>query len=303
MQRISSANRVFPGALLAGATFGIGFLLVLFLAASAFAATPSWQPTASERLVKLPSSYLKKAVDRDFADSELANALTDVNGRIKLKGQTLTDLQAAIAKADGDVRTELRHQFLAEKQEFIKMMGEQQEFRRKQVQTKVKLYEQLLARLERREAGMTPEKAELIKRQEAAHQRFENSVSQVDMALFGSPEVSESKYAREYAKNMSAIEAMVQAIKEHPMTAQAEVDGKAVTKQDYVRQLIADNQAEVAILDQEGTILGYMAKLVALDAMALSEEVASQQGDDDSGVTDEKGDVSLSSSVDFFISK
>lgn len=301
MQRISSANRVVPAGLVAGIAFGIGLFAVLFWATGAFAATPSWQPEASERLVKLPGSYLKKAIDRDFASSDLAGVLNDTNSRVKLKGQTLTDLQAAIDKADGDVKTELRHQFLAEKQEFIKLMGEQQELRRKQVETKGRLYERLLAKLERRDAGMSPEKAELIKRQDAARERFEHSVASVDMALFGSSTAEESKYSREYSKNMTAIESLVQAIKEHPMTAQSELDGKAMTKQEYLRQLMTDNQADLAILDQEETILGYMAKLVALDAMALSEDVAGGEGGE--GVTDDDGQVSLSSSVDFFISK
>lgn len=301
MQRISSANRVFPAGLAAGIAFGIGLCLILFAATGAFAATPSWNPDASERLVKLPASYLQKAVDRDFADSELAGALNDLNSRVTLKGQTLTDLMAAIDKAEGEVRTELRHQFLAEKQEFIKMMGEQQEFRRKQVETKIKLYERLLAKLERHESGMTPARADLIRTQEEARARFENSVADVDMELFGSPEANESRYSREYAKNMAAIEALVQAIREHPMTAQLERDGEGMSKQEHLRQLIADNQAEVAILDQEENILGYMAKLVALDAMALAEEVAAADFEDGSGVTDDDGNVSLSSSVDFFI--
>lgn len=301
MQRISSANRVFPGGLLAGIAFGIGVLLILFAATGAFAATPSWQPQASEKLVKLPATYLQKAVDRDFAQSELAGALNDLNSRIALKGQTLKDLVAAIDKADGDVRIELRHQFLAEKQEFIKLMGDQQELRRKQVDTKIKLYERLLSKLERENGATSPAKAELISKQKAARARFDNSVADVDMNLFGSPEVGESRYSREYAKNMAAIEQLVQAIKSHPMSAQLEDDGSGMSKQDHLRQLIADNQAEGAILDQEETILGYMAKLVALDAMALSEDVAAKDVDAGNAVTDGEGNVSLSSSIDFFI--
>ncbi len=302
MQPISSSNRTSPVGLLAGIAFGIGLFAVLVVATSADAATPSWQPSASERLVKLPSTYLKKAIDRDFAESELAQVLGDTNANIRLKAQTLGDLQAAIDKAEGEVKVELRHQFLAEKQEFIKLMGEQQELRRKQVDTQIKLYERLLAKLERREAGMTPAKADLLEKQEAARQRFEGSVSKVDMDIFGSPEMSESKYSRDYAKNMSAIEQLVQAIKAHPMTAQIELDGQAISKQDYLRHLIADNQAVASILDQEGQILGYMAKLVALDAMALSEEVAVDEFADD-GVSDETGEVSVSSTVDFFITQ
>ncbi len=302
MQPISSSNRTSPVGLLAGIAFGIGLFAALVVATSAGAATPSWQPSASERLVKLPSSYLKKAIDRDFAESELAQALGDTNSNIRLKAQTLGDLQAAIDKAEGEVKIELRHQFLAEKQEFIKLMGEQQELRRKQVDVQIKLYERLLDKLTRREAGMTPARADLIQKQEEARQRFESSVSKVDMDLFGSPEMAESKYSRDYAKNMAAIEQLVQAIKEHPMTTQMEIDGQEISKQDYLRHLIAENQAVASILDQEEQILGYMAKLVALDAMGLSEEVAAAEFGED-GVSDENGEVSLSSTVDFFITQ
>ena len=232
----------------------------------------------------------------------MAQALGDTNSNIRLKAQTLGDLQAAIDKAEGEVKIELRHQFLAEKQEFIKLMGEQQELRRKQVDVQIKLYERLLDKLTRREAGMTPARADLIQKQEEARQRFEGSVSKVDMELFGSPEMAESKYSRDYAKNMAAIEQLVQAIKEHPMTTQMEIDGQEISKQDYLRHLIAENQAVASILDQEEQILGYMAKLVALDAMGLSEEVAAAEFGED-GVSDETGEVSLSSTVDFFITQ
>jgi hypothetical protein len=57
------------------------------------------------------------------------------------------------------------------------------------------------------------------------------------------------------------------------MNAEAENDGKRIAKEDYVRQLATNAEAEMALLDQEGTILGYMAKLVALDAMALAENL------------------------------
>ncbi len=64
--------------------------------------------------------------------------------------------------------------------------------------------------------------------------------------------------------------------------------------------LIANNGSSLALLDQEENILGYMAKLVALDAMALAEEVAADDGGDD-GV--EMGELSVSSAVDFFINR
>ena len=308
MTQLSQVHDRSRSGLWIGIGFAVTFHLVLLASMAAWAASsatatpgsPAWRPNASERLVKLPSTYLKKAIDRDFADSELGTALQDVGSRIGLKAQTLGDLQSATDKADGEVRTELRHQFLAEKQEYIKLMGERQEMQRKHLKTKVRLYERLLRKLERRHQGMTPTKAKLLEQQDTARQRFEGSVAKVDMNLFGSAAVAESKYAREYTKNMSAIEQLVSAIKEHPMSAQLEVDGQAISKQDYLRKLIADTEADVAIIDQEETILGYMAKLVALDAMALSEEVGEDEFADGEG---EDGELSVSSAVDFFITR
>ena len=43
-----------------------------------------------------------------------------------------------------------------------------------------------------------------------------------------------------------------------------------MSKPEYVRQLIANTESALALLVQEDQILGYMAKLVALDATALT---------------------------------
>ncbi|MBT6910663.1 MAG: hypothetical protein HOA21_05880, partial [Rhodospirillaceae bacterium] len=80
----------------------------------------------------------------------------------------------------------------------------------------------------------------------------------------------------------SAVEALVAAISSHPMNVRAQMAGQPATKADFIRQMLADTQAGVAILEQEQNIIGYMAKLVALDAMALSESVMDAElGDSD----------------------
>ena len=43
---------------------------------------PSWSPKSSERLVKLPPSYLKKSLDRDLAESQLGTAIKNNNENI-----------------------------------------------------------------------------------------------------------------------------------------------------------------------------------------------------------------------------
>ena len=61
--------------------------------------------------------------------------------------------------------------------------------------------------------------------------------------------------------------------------------------------MVADTQAGLAILDQEETILGYMAKLVALDALALSEQALDAEMAD----SDQPPTSSPAAAVDFFL--
>ena len=197
------------------------------------------------------------------------------------------------------MRTELRHQFLAEKRAYLDLVARKNELRRRHLSTQQRLFEQLLERLGRDAASLTPARIELIERQEAARQRFEGSVDAVDMRVFGESAVPESRYAREYAKNLAAVETLMRAVTEHPAHAEPMIDGRAVTKDDYIRQLLADNDAALALLNQEENILGYMAKLVALDATALSEQVMDTQLAD-SDVPEAGG---ITEAVGFFVSR
>ena len=232
---------------------------------------PAWQPQSSERLVKLPANYLKKSIDHDFADSALGQALRGADENIGLKMKTLSDLQAAIGKADGELRMELRHQLLAEKRAFLDLMSRKNELRRKFVTTKKRLFEDMLKRLTRGTERASPARRALIKKQSAARARFESSLSTVDTRLFDTTAAPGSKYSQKHAENMTAIEKLVGRIKQHRMNS-AQADGSALTKDAHLRQMLTETQADLSLLEQEETLLGYMAKLVALDAMALSEE-------------------------------
>ena len=233
---------------------------------------PVWHPDSSERLVKLPATYLKKSLDHDFAQSTLGTAIQGVNEEVAAKARTLNDLQNAIAKADGETRIELRHQFLHEKRAYVEIMTHRNDLERKHVATQTRLLEDMLARMRPVPGAETPQRQELIKRQDAARARFESSLATVDMRLFDKSSAPESKYAVEYSQNSAAIEQLVQRIKTHKMNDNDLGDG-TMSKEDYVRQMLADAQAQTALIDQEDTILGYMAKLVALDALELADEV------------------------------
>jgi len=260
-------------------------------------ASPSWRPQVSERMVKLPANYLKKSLDRDFARSPLGQAIRDLEQEAALKAQTLSDLQKAIEQSEGDVQVELKHQLLAEKRAYIELMADKQAMHQKQVKTRQKVLEKLLAKLNRKAGGMSASRRKLVQQQDEARKRFDGSASKIDMALFAETTAPETKYAKGYSKNLRAIQTLMAAIKSHPMNAETTLDGEAVTKPEYVRRMIADAEAEVALIEQEGEILGYMAKIVALDAMVLAEEIA----DSDLADSDITEPTDLTSVVDIFV--
>ena len=274
----------------------VGVLLASSPVIAANSGSPTWQPKVSERLVKLPPAYMKKSLDRDFARSALGQAVQDIEREIGLKTQTLADLQQAIEQADGDVLIELKHQFLAEKRGYLDMMQQKQDLQRKQVSTRHRVLERLLAKLNRKAGGMSPAKQKLADQQTAARQRFNASASKVDMNLFAESDVPESKYSREYDKNLQAIQSLVAAIKSHPMNSQSALDDD-ISKPEYVRRMVADAEAELALIDQESQILGFMAKIVALDAMVLSEEIA----DSDYADSDITEPTDITSVVNLFV--
>jgi hypothetical protein len=270
--------------------------------AAASATGGKWAPTASEKLVKLPGDYLKKAVDNDFARSGLAAELARLDEDIGLKTRTLKDLQTAVDRADGELRLELQHQFLEEKRAYLALMKEQQDVRRKRAATKVRIYERLLSKINAPARDASPQQKELVAKQTAARQRFENSVAQIDTKLLQSSLTAESRYSRDYAKNLSAIEALIGAVKAHPMNQSPQIAGVPVTRAEYVRQLIAENEADLAVIDQEQTILAYMAKLVSLDALALSEGVAADS-ETVLADADKSAEAGPAASVELFVSR
>jgi hypothetical protein len=240
---------------------------------AAHANEPSWNPQSSERLIKLPAQYLEKSLDSDFARSELGLAIRDVDAGANLKLQTLADLRAAIELADGEVRTELRHQFLAEKKAYLDLMSRQHELTRRQLVMKRALYERILDQLSRDKESLSPARAELIEYQEAARERFGFTFADIELKLLDSVAVAESQYSREYSQIQGVVESLIRAIEDHPMNAAPEINGQEMTHASYVRQLVANTEAQLAILSQEDKALGFMGKLIALDAAALAEQI------------------------------
>jgi hypothetical protein len=244
----------------------------------------AWKPSITERLVKLPSVNIKKALDKDFQASPLAEALRDTDAEISLKLQTLRDLQSAIDQADGDIQVELKHQFLAEKREYLSIVQEQHGMRGKHLETRIRVYQRLLDKIERESAAKSVMETKLIQQQAAARARLERSVDVIDAKLFATSLTNSSKYSKQYAKNVAAMNALLSKIEAHPHKAKLDTTGDAETKPDFLRQLLTEAEGDYQVLQQESEIVGLMAKLVALDAMGLQEAVAEGENLEDAVV-------------------
>ncbi|MCR9073108.1 MAG: hypothetical protein NXI18_15450 [Alphaproteobacteria bacterium] len=290
---------------LIAAAAGLAAGLVLPAAADAWAQDISnwgggaaeWAPVASEHLVRLPAGYIEKAIERDFQDSALADALRSKAEAIEGTAASLAELQEAADSAGESDGGEARHRFLVAKQEYVALMGARQDLERRRVETRIGLFRRLLDRIDRSaDPGDDPARAELEENRKTAMQRFAGSADAVDMKLFASATADDSRYAREYRRRAAAIADLVRAIDTHPMNAAPELDGRAMGKAEYLNHLLAAAETEIALLDQKDLVLAYMAKLVALDAMALADEIDQRHG---SGPV-AAGMRDVTAAVDFF---
>jgi len=239
-----------------------------------------WSPVASERLMRLPGESLRKAVENDFARSPLAQDLASVDEQVAFKQMTLSDLKSAVERAqDSATRADMQFQFVEAKRDYLALMREQQTLRKKRSSAKVRLYESIFDRMSAKARRTTPERSALIDSQKRARQRMEQSAQAVDAALLAPMAAESSRYANEYRKNVGAIESLMAAIQNHPMNRTPSIDGQPVTREEYLRNLIAEAQGELALAEQEEVILGHMAKLVSLDALALAEGLEEAQSD------------------------
>ena len=240
-------------------------------------ADPVWRPVAGERLMRLPAGYLDRAIDRDFRDSPLAAALDEAGRELTDRSAGLGELQAAVEAAAGEERDALRQRFLEEKQAYLQLMGRRHDLERRRLETRLALYGTLLSRLQREDAGAEdPATVRLAEERQAAQHRFQASVDKVDAALFARGAAAESRYGAEYRRHAQAVDRLAAAIAGHPMNRAPEVDGRALDRHGLLRHLAAEAEAEMALLDQQDLVLAYMAKLVALDAMAMADELAAR---------------------------
>ena len=238
--------------------------------------TAKWQPQSSERLVKLPPSYLKKSLDRDFAGSGLGQALKSTQTDIQNKGNTLSDLQKSIETAEGELKLELRHQFLAEKRAFLDLMANQIDLNKRRANTRLNLFQKMLDELRDQNAANTPTKKELIERQNLARTRMQSSLSKVDLKIFESATVPESQYAVKYGQNVQAIENEIKLLEDQIKQVHREEENWHKNREQNAKAIrlqirdLQDNQIQP--LEDERKALDTSRRPLSKKRMALEKE-------------------------------
>lgn len=248
-----------------------------------------WQPIASERLIKLPAAVIAKALEQDFRESELAQELDGTDTSIGNIKSTLDTLTSSLAEAEGEARTGLQFEVLQTKSSYLDEMESYQQYRRQFVTTKLETYQKVLEEIQKQARLQNdPDVKALTQSQLASRQRLEANKALVTDDLFPAAMSETSRYSAEYDANMGKIKQLQAAIRQHDANRAAMVDGESVSRETFVRHLLAEAETDLALLDQEDEMLDYMARLVALDAQALQIQVAYGPETDDAARLDER---------------
>ena len=278
----------------------IGVLALALSISHGVLASSEWQPMPGEKLIKLPALIMARAIEQDFRDSKLAADLRATQDSLGSIQGSLHSLQKAITDAETKDQTiELQHQFLEQKSAYLDGMEQQQALKQQAAQTRIDAYNEVLEELQRdAQRASDPVSRSIREKQLQARSRMEAMTKDVDDFFFPSLGGETSQYNREYAHNIDQIKALQRAISAHDANQSATVDGESVSREEFVRSLLAAEETQLALIDQENEMLGYMARLVALDAQALQMQVAYGPEFEDGAIKDESKPASM---VDYFI--
>lgn len=250
-------------------------------------ASSDWQPMPGEQLIKMPAPVMAKAIERDFRESSLAAELKDRHEEIGDIQSSLGELKDAIANANGEDKVSLQHQFLEEKSAYLDTMESRQALKVAALKTRMALYNQILNELKQdRERATDPVSRQVREAQMAARQRMQQVTEQVDEMFYPAIGGDTSRYNQEYVRNVDQIKAYQRAISSHGANQAASVDGAEVSREEFVRDLLSQAEAEHGLIDQESEMLGFMARLVALDAQALQMQIAYGDDFETDGITE-----------------
>lgn len=240
-----------------------------------------WQPEASETLIKLPANVIEKRVEQNFKASPMARRLADLDSQMSDKTTRIANLQQDMKNASSDAIEDIEYELVQQKSDYLDLLQESHTLRKQAATQKQAVYQDILQQYRQQDgANADSERLVIEQKQQQALLRMEKVMAQVDQNLMHKGVGESSPYADEYATNVAQIEKLKNAIAKHKANASPTLNGSEVSSQEYLRQLLLDASMHQSLLDQEGLMLSYMARLVALDAQALEYKIAYGESED-----------------------
>ena len=233
-----------------------------------------WRPQLSEKILLLPPKHMNDAIEQDFSKSGLAQNMTSVETQLSDQVSAIDQLKQNLSRYDEQEQIEARHQIIVGKKTYIELLGQQIDLKRERLHTKLGLLKRLDRNLSR-DAAQQKAASDVAQLQADAKSRIEGISSKLREQIALEPLTKETNFSKAFDKNMAAISALKDAIANHRMQSRLGLDSGA-SKADMLRQLMLDTEADLALIEIETELLGHMAHLLSLDAMALAEDVAGQ---------------------------
>jgi len=233
-----------------------------------------WRPQLSEKILLLPPKHMNDAIEQDFSKSGLAQNMTSVETQLSDQVSAIDQLKQNLSRYNGQEQIEARHQIIVGKKTYIELLGQQIDLKRERLHTKLGLLKRLDRNLSR-DTAQQKTASDVAQLQADAKSRIEGISSKLREQIALETLTKETNFSKAFDKNMVAISALKDAIANHRMQSRLGLDSGA-TKADMLRQLMLDTEADLALIEIETELLGHMAHLLSLDAMALAEDVAAQ---------------------------
>ena len=231
-----------------------------------------WKPQIVEKMYILPPKHLNKVLNNDFNKSILALNLQNKDNKIKSKIEKISELNSLLPGTSKDENLEIKHQIIINKRDYIKDMNDLLIMKKQKLSTKKIFFQKIQKNMRGNifKNNMTNNflnnKNQAIKRsQKLDFKILENSSYNMS---------KRSKYFEQYQVNKDAVKKLKLAIERHPMSNQNTLAQNPKNKIEAIRNYVHNIETEIAVLEMKEQMINYMAKIVALDAMSLAENIA-----------------------------
>jgi len=231
-----------------------------------------WKPQIVEKMFVLPPEHLNKVLNNDFDKSILAVNLRNTNKKIKTNIENIKDLNLLLSGKTDEETMEIKHQIILHKRDYVKDMSNLLIMKKQRLNIKKTFFNKIVKNINVK-SFKNKTKNKFFKNQNIALQRSQK----LDIKILADTSINlskKSKYFDQYQINKDAVRQLQSAIEKHPMNTQDILSKNPKNKIEAVRNYLHNLDTEIAVLEMKEQMINYMAKIVALDAMNLAENVA-----------------------------